>query len=115
MNLFHVELEDGHLCLRKLDMEITVLTDTTLKQRSGWHLQPTPEVITPNKNYLQTQILHCSSFEDHNTPNINHSNSDFLFFFFSVDDLLKEAKVGPNGTIKYEEFVRVICLPAVDY
>uniref|UniRef100_A0A8B9LWZ3 Calmodulin-like protein 4 n=1 Tax=Accipiter nisus TaxID=211598 RepID=A0A8B9LWZ3_9AVES len=32
-----------------------------------------------------------------------------------VDDLLKEAKVGPNGTIKYEEFVRIICLPTVDY
>ncbi|XP_075287856.1 calmodulin-like protein 4 isoform X2 [Opisthocomus hoazin] len=32
-----------------------------------------------------------------------------------VDDLLKEAKVGPNGTIKYEEFVRIVCLPAVDY
>ncbi|XP_036245439.1 calmodulin-like protein 4 [Molothrus ater] len=32
-----------------------------------------------------------------------------------VDDLLKEAKVGPNGTIKYEEFVRLICLPSVDY
>ncbi|XP_039933686.2 translation initiation factor IF-2 isoform X2 [Hirundo rustica] len=32
-----------------------------------------------------------------------------------VDDLLKEARVGPNGTIKYEEFVRNICLPAVDY
>ncbi|NWY04960.1 CALL4 protein, partial [Nothoprocta ornata] len=28
-----------------------------------------------------------------------------------VDDLLKEAKVGPNGTIKYEEFVRTISLP----
>ncbi|KAM6304412.1 calmodulin-like protein 4 [Podargus strigoides] len=32
-----------------------------------------------------------------------------------VDDLLKEAKVAPNGTIKYEEFVRIICLPTVDY
>ncbi|NXF86808.1 CALL4 protein, partial [Eubucco bourcierii] len=32
-----------------------------------------------------------------------------------VDDLLKEAKVGPRGTIKYEEFVRNVCLPAADY
>ncbi|NWH87465.1 CALL4 protein, partial [Aegithalos caudatus] len=32
-----------------------------------------------------------------------------------VDDLLKEAKIGPNGAIKYEEFVRHICLPSVDY
>ncbi|KAM6125431.1 calmodulin-like protein 4 [Phoenicopterus ruber ruber] len=32
-----------------------------------------------------------------------------------ADDLLKEAKVGPNGTIKYKEFVRIICLPTVDY
>ncbi|XP_010184028.1 PREDICTED: calmodulin-like protein 4 [Mesitornis unicolor] len=32
-----------------------------------------------------------------------------------VDDLLKEAKVGPSGTIKYEEFVRIICRPKADY
>ncbi|NWI50976.1 CALL4 protein, partial [Calyptomena viridis] len=32
-----------------------------------------------------------------------------------VDELLKEAKVGPNGTINYEEFVHVLCLPQVDY
>ncbi|XP_071424921.1 calmodulin-like protein 4 isoform X2 [Pithys albifrons albifrons] len=32
-----------------------------------------------------------------------------------VDDLLREAKVGPSGTIKYEEFVGTICLPTVDY
>ncbi|NXA05028.1 CALL4 protein, partial [Sapayoa aenigma] len=32
-----------------------------------------------------------------------------------VDELLKEAKVGPNGTINYEEFVQIICLPTVDY
>lgn len=38
-----------------------------------------------------------------------------LSLFLSVDDLLKEAKVGPNGMMKYEEFVRIICLPTVDY
>ncbi|KAM4766474.1 calmodulin-like protein 4 [Cyanocitta cristata] len=32
-----------------------------------------------------------------------------------VDELLKEAKVGPNGTVRYEEFVRRICLPVPDY
>ncbi|NWZ18975.1 CALL4 protein, partial [Asarcornis scutulata] len=32
-----------------------------------------------------------------------------------VDDLLKEAKIGPNGTIKYEEFAHAICIPTVDY
>ncbi|NXF01090.1 CALL4 protein, partial [Smithornis capensis] len=32
-----------------------------------------------------------------------------------VDELLKEAKVGPNGTINYEEFVHIICLPKADY
>ncbi|NXG10348.1 CALL4 protein, partial [Sakesphorus luctuosus] len=32
-----------------------------------------------------------------------------------VDDLLREAKVGPSGTIKYDEFVHAICLPTVDY
>ncbi|XP_056355710.1 calmodulin-like protein 4 [Oenanthe melanoleuca] len=32
-----------------------------------------------------------------------------------VDDLLKEAKVGPSGTIRYEEFVHLLCLPSADY
>ncbi|NXU50556.1 CALL4 protein, partial [Turnix velox] len=32
-----------------------------------------------------------------------------------VDDLLKEAKIGKNGLIKYEDFVHTICLPSVDY
>ncbi|NWI40634.1 CALL4 protein, partial [Picathartes gymnocephalus] len=32
-----------------------------------------------------------------------------------VDDLLKEAEFGPNGTIKYKEFVHLLCLPPVDY
>ncbi|KYO20935.1 calmodulin-like protein 4 isoform X1 [Alligator mississippiensis] len=32
-----------------------------------------------------------------------------------VDDLLKEAKVGPNGIIKYEDFIRRITIPVTDY
>lgn len=91
-------------------------TDANLKLSSGWHLQLIPEVITSKKNYLKTQILPHSSFEDHDIPNIYATQTYiFLLLFLSVDDLLKEAKVGPNGTIKYEEFVRIICLPTVDY
>ncbi|XP_041442841.1 calmodulin-like protein 4 isoform X2 [Xenopus laevis] len=32
-----------------------------------------------------------------------------------VDDLLKGVKVGPNGTVKYEEFVRAATVPMPDY
>uniref|UniRef100_A0A7M4FQD2 Calmodulin like 4 n=1 Tax=Crocodylus porosus TaxID=8502 RepID=A0A7M4FQD2_CROPO len=32
-----------------------------------------------------------------------------------VDDLLKEAKVGPNGIIKYEDFIRRITVPITNY
>ncbi|XP_014106557.1 PREDICTED: calmodulin-like protein 4 [Pseudopodoces humilis] len=32
-----------------------------------------------------------------------------------VDDLLKDAPAGPNGTIRYEEFARLLCLPPADY
>ncbi|NXV48130.1 CALL4 protein, partial [Uria aalge] len=98
-----------HLHLHKIGKE------SHLKLPPGCHLQLTPEVTTSNKNDLKTQILHCSSFEDHNILDKCHSNLYFLLLFPSVDDLLKEAKVGTNGTIKYEEFVRVICLPTVDY
>lgn len=32
-----------------------------------------------------------------------------------VDELFKEANVGPNGKIDYEEFTRMVTLPSVDY
>ncbi|KAG8440797.1 hypothetical protein GDO86_006508 [Hymenochirus boettgeri] len=32
-----------------------------------------------------------------------------------VDDLLKDVKVGADGLVKYEEFVRKITLPVADY
>ncbi|KAM4749630.1 calmodulin-like protein 4, partial [Rhinophrynus dorsalis] len=32
-----------------------------------------------------------------------------------IDDLLKDVKVGPDGMVKYEEFVRKITLPIPDY
>ncbi|XP_051984844.1 calmodulin-like protein 4 [Xyrauchen texanus] len=32
-----------------------------------------------------------------------------------VDDLFKEANVGPDGRIHYEEFTRMVTLPTVDY
>ncbi|OCT86729.1 calmodulin-like protein 4 [Xenopus laevis] len=32
-----------------------------------------------------------------------------------VDDLLKGVKVGPDGMVKYEEFVRNVTLPMPDY
>ncbi|XP_052011073.1 calmodulin-like protein 4 [Xyrauchen texanus] len=32
-----------------------------------------------------------------------------------VDELFKEANVGPDGRIHYEEFTRMVTIPAVDY
>ncbi|KAM4677396.1 calmodulin-like protein 4 [Discoglossus pictus] len=32
-----------------------------------------------------------------------------------ADELLKEAKVGPDGMVRYEDFVRNMTLPAPDY
>ncbi|KAM9125112.1 calmodulin-like protein 4 isoform 1-T1 [Pangshura tecta] len=32
-----------------------------------------------------------------------------------VDDLLREAKIAPNGMVKYEEFIHTITLPVADY
>ncbi|XP_018408343.1 PREDICTED: calmodulin-like protein 4 isoform X2 [Nanorana parkeri] len=32
-----------------------------------------------------------------------------------VDDLLRDAEVGPDGMVKYEAFVRKITLPVPDY
>ncbi|XP_020838227.1 calmodulin-like protein 4 isoform X2 [Phascolarctos cinereus] len=32
-----------------------------------------------------------------------------------VDDLLREANIGPDGKVKYNEFIQMITLPAPDY
>jgi len=34
---------------------------------------------------------------------------------FSVDQLFKEANVGRDGHVHYEEFTRMVTLPSVDY
>lgn len=77
-------------------------------------MAPPPD---PSSDYfyekdVQTQILHGCSSGGHNTP----LKPVFSFTLsLPVDDLLREAKVGPNGTIKYEELVRIVCLPPVNY
>lgn len=39
-----------------------------------------------------------------------------LFFkFFLVDNLFKDANVGSDGRIYYEEFTKMVTLPTVDY
>ncbi|XP_018620902.1 calmodulin-like protein 4 isoform X3 [Scleropages formosus] len=32
-----------------------------------------------------------------------------------VDELFREANVGPDGYVRYEEFTRMVTLPPVDY
>nr|XP_005997133.1 PREDICTED: calmodulin-like protein 4 [Latimeria chalumnae] len=32
-----------------------------------------------------------------------------------VDELLKEANIGPNGIVRYEQFIRMVTLPLPDY
>lgn len=38
-----------------------------------------------------------------------------MISFFAVDDLFKEANVGSDGFVHYEEFARMVTLPPVDY
>lgn len=48
---------------------------------------------------------------------IKSEETVFLLFCesFSVDELFKEANVGSDGRVYYEEFTRMVTLPAVDY
>jgi calmodulin len=32
-----------------------------------------------------------------------------------VDQIFREANIQPNGTVKYEEFVKIVCAPVPDY
>merc|ERR1711992_159358 len=32
-----------------------------------------------------------------------------------VDQIFREANISPNGTVKYEEFVKIVCAPVPDY
>lgn len=60
-----------------------------------------------------------------NSSQLSSERFSFLFFFliyfltmisfFAVDDLFKEASVGSDGFVHYEEFARMVTLPPVDY
>ena len=32
-----------------------------------------------------------------------------------VDQIFREANIHPNGVVKYEEFVKIVCAPVPDY
>jgi len=32
-----------------------------------------------------------------------------------VDQIFREANIHPNGQVKYEEFVKIVCAPVPDY
>ena len=36
-------------------------------------------------------------------------------FAFAVDQIFREAGIQPNGTVRYEEFVKIVCAPVPDY
>ena len=38
-----------------------------------------------------------------------------LFLNFAVDQIFREANISPNGMVKYEEFVKIVCAPVPDY
>ena len=38
-----------------------------------------------------------------------------LFINISVDQIFREANISPNGMVKYEEFVKIVCAPVPDY
>ena len=37
------------------------------------------------------------------------------FHAFAVDQIFREAGIQPNGTVRYEEFVKIVCAPVPDY
>ncbi len=55
-------------------------------------------------------LQHCSK----RFNNYFFSSCSFLSLF-SVDQLFREANINPNGVVKYEEFVRILCAPVPDY
>ena len=38
-----------------------------------------------------------------------------LVINISVDQIFREANIHPNGVVKYEEFVKIVCAPVPDY
>ena len=49
--------------------------------------------------------------------NVYKKNPPKLKFIttFSVDQIFREANIHPNGQVKYEEFVKIVCAPVPDY
>lgn len=38
-----------------------------------------------------------------------------LVYYFSVEQIFREANVHPNGNVNYDEFVKIACAPIPDY
>jgi hypothetical protein len=38
-----------------------------------------------------------------------------FFFFFSVEQIFREANVSPGGQVHYQDFVKIACAPVPDY
>lgn len=46
---------------------------------------------------------------------IKSGNWNQLSLYIAVDQIFREANISPNGMVKYEEFVKIVCAPVPDY
>jgi len=46
-------------------------------------------------------------------PNLNEHNK--ISFLISVEQIFREANINIHGTVKYEQFVKIVCAPVPDY
>jgi Ca2+-binding EF-hand superfamily protein len=45
---------------------------------------------------------------------MNTLDSKYIYSF-SVDQIFREANINPNGSVKYEQFVKIVSAPVPDY
>ncbi|KAI4876810.1 hypothetical protein NFI96_013203 [Prochilodus magdalenae] len=104
---------DRHLQVHKIDKsgELDFSTFLTMMHRQMQQEDPKTEILEAmrmtdkqKKGYILASELRAK------LTGLGEKLTDK-----EVDELFKEANVGPDGLIRYEEFTKMVTLPPVDY
>ncbi|XP_060767231.1 calmodulin-like protein 4a [Neoarius graeffei] len=104
---------DRHLQVNKIDKmgELDFSTFLTIMHRQTQQENPKTEILEAmrmtdkqQKGYILASELRAK------LTSLGEKLTDK-----EVDELFKEANVGPDGKVDYEEFTRMVTLPPVDY
>lgn len=97
----------GYILASELRTKLTGLGEKLTDEEGTAEYSCTPRFIQSTvRSAAMTSELRFSSLK---------SLTHLFPVWIPVNELFKEANVGPDGLIRYEEFTRMVTLPPVDY